>query len=182
MINFEEFKAKRLLIEQKRKEAEKKRMRLERNPFDAIMKNKKKRLNDCWEWTGKLTKSGYGYIRYKGLQWRAHRLSYLLFKGDYNRELFVCHKCDNPKCVNPEHLFLGTCKDNTRDSIDKGRFYQKYEAGNKPQNRLISDKKARAIKATIKGSNCPLTWISEYYKVPYQLVKDIKGGRSYKNV
>lgn len=87
----------------------------------------KSEATECWLWIGALDKQGYGKLFYgngPGNSWRAHRFSYELHHGKINgsgRELFVCHKCDNPRCVNPAHLFLGTAKDNVHDMIAKGR-------------------------------------------------------------
>lgn len=75
----------------------------------------------CWEWVSTFSK-GYGQIRMSGKYLYAHRVAYELFKGPITDGLLVCHKCDNPRCVNPEHLFLGTHRDNVVDSINKGRF------------------------------------------------------------
>ena len=75
----------------------------------------------CWEWTSEKTEKGYGRLRVNGKNVRAHRLSYQLFVGEIPKGLFVCHSCDNPGCVNPEHLFVGTCMDNIHDMIVKGR-------------------------------------------------------------
>jgi hypothetical protein len=76
----------------------------------------------CWHWSGKLTAGGYGYIpngsRKKVI---AHRASYEIHKGPIPKGLLVCHSCDNPPCVNPNHLWLGTDKDNSDDKISKGR-------------------------------------------------------------
>jgi hypothetical protein len=76
----------------------------------------------CWEWQGGKTGDGYGIIRLQGKQIRVHRLAYTLDRGPIGEGLFVCHSCDNPKCCNPDHLWLGTSADNIKDCISKGRW------------------------------------------------------------
>lgn len=79
----------------------------------------------CWEWVGKARSntSGYGSIRYRGRQWIISRLVWSLVHG-YPKD-FVLHKCDNPPCFNPEHLFPGTAQDNADDAKRKGRLGKK---------------------------------------------------------
>ncbi len=84
--------------------------------------NVKKNKNGCWIWKKSLTHSGYGRFQYQGKTLRTHRVSYELEYGSIPNEYFVCHKCDNTSCVNPQHLFLGTAKENTYDMISKGRL------------------------------------------------------------
>lgn len=76
---------------------------------------------ECWEWTGPLLHNGYGRFHINGKQVKAHRASYEEHKGPIPEGLLVCHACDNRKCINPEHLWLGTAKDNAVDRQLKGR-------------------------------------------------------------
>lgn len=75
----------------------------------------------CWLWLGFLNEDGYGYIRHHAKQMGAHRYSYMRFNGPIPEGMYVCHTCDVPSCVNPDHLFLGTQTDNMRDMERKGR-------------------------------------------------------------
>lgn len=82
-------------------------------------------LNNCWEWTGTKCDTGYGIILIKNnsksrqKRIRAHRVFFQKYKGNIPSKMLVCHKCDNPICVNPDHLFLGTNQDNMNDKISK---------------------------------------------------------------
>ena len=76
----------------------------------------------CWLWTGRYGPRNYGQIRVSGHEWRAHRLSWVLFCGPIPGDLSVLHKCDVPSCVNPDHLYLGTEQDNADDAVARSRL------------------------------------------------------------
>lgn len=79
----------------------------------------------CWEWVAVKNQDGYGNFKFQGIMVKAHRISYQIFNGDIYNNLCVLHTCDNPGCVNPAHLYLGTQQDNADDRETKGRGHEK---------------------------------------------------------
>jgi hypothetical protein len=88
---------------------------------EYISENSEIDINGCWVWKKHKNNKGYGYPGFKGKPILAHRLSYLTLVGEIPNNLFVLHTCDNPLCVNPKHLFLGTNQDNMNDKVNKNR-------------------------------------------------------------
>ena len=83
-------------------------------------------MSGCWLWIGEQQGLGYGVFRIEsgGTRHRVTRIIWALIHGEIDDYLFACHKCDNPACVNPDHIFLGTAKDNIDDAVRKGRNYK----------------------------------------------------------
>lgn len=118
---------------------------------------------DCWEWKGAKYRGGYGHFRLKvnGVwkMYKAHRFSYEWHKGTIGKNLCVCHSCDNPKCVNPEHLFLGTVQDNNLDKFLKGRHDYGIKNGHNHLTWEIVDK----IRFDYKTENISMSKLGERY-------------------
>lgn len=98
-----------------------------RTPNQMILKFEYyKRITDsgCWLWTGAVTSSGYGDVRYNGEKWQVHRLSVYLYKPtQYTTFGLVCHTCNTSRCFNPEHLYMGTASSNQLDFVKTGAHH-----------------------------------------------------------
>lgn len=95
--------------------------------FNKESFDKKWRLSPsgCWEWLAVKNQDGYGRVKRLGRLESAHRVSYELYKGPFDLTKHICHSCDNPGCVNPDHLWLGDYEANTKDKVIKARQYKK---------------------------------------------------------
>jgi len=134
----------------------------------------------CIIYTGTKTKEGYGRIDRTKFKkqfnvGRAHMLSYIISYGDYDRSLHVCHRCDNPPCINKEHLFLGTYLDNSNDKLSKGRQARGSTAGKS----VLQECEAYYIKYLASSSNKDLAAI---FKISPRAIRLIKSGINWRHI
>lgn len=149
---------------------------------------KKGKRNECWEWVnGSYYKNPwtgadtYGCISFNGKRQGAHRASWYLHFGDIPDGLFVLHTCDNPKCVNPRHLFLGTHDDNMQDKVKKGRARGGANKGEiNPEHKLTEAQALEIIQALKRGEH-PAD-IAKRYPVGEPMIKHIKSGRNWRHI
>lgn len=100
-----------------------------RPPLEVAFQKWFEKGDGCWEWTGGTDGGGYGMFNYAGVSYRATRIS-LMLDGRDPGEKMACHHCDNPPCVRPDHLFVGTNADNMQDMVAKGRNPNRFGANN----------------------------------------------------
>lgn len=107
--------------------------------------SKVEKTDGCWIWRACLNNMGYGQVRARGIAHLAHRVSWELANGSIPDGLLVLHRCDNPPCVNPKHLSLGTARDNSDDRETKGRG--RPPRGERCARAVLTIEKVRAIRA-----------------------------------
>lgn len=138
-----------------------------------------KKTDGCWIWIAGKDSDGYSSFRatINGvLHKRGHRASYAMFKGEIGDGMQVLHSCDNPGCVNPDHLFLGTIDDNMKDKIAKGRA--RVPKGEESVHAVLSEKQAQAILLDAR----PYTAIAADYGVTASTVGNIKNRESWRHL
>ena len=133
----------------------------------------------CWNWTASTAGKGYGQIKLPGTrrQIYAHRLSWLIYKGDVPDGHQVLHNCDNPKCVNPAHLFTGTGEDNLQDMKQKGRHLY----GERNNQSKLTDDKVRQIKACL-AAGMSQRRVAKAFDVIQSTISKIHRGRRWAHV
>jgi hypothetical protein len=154
--------------------------------FLERFESKFQKSKGCWEWLGALSPKGYGTIIHNGKEIKAHRASYALYSGDIPNGLWVLHTCDNRKCVNPDHLYLGTIKENVRDAVIRNRFskgddhvFRKpiSEGGKRPVTKL-NDSQVFEILTSTKQSKL----LAEELRVSPSTICDIKKRRTWTHI
>lgn len=123
--------------------------------------------DDCWEWIGWLTPQGYGLLKGRGATYRAHRVAYQIAHGKAPIGE-VCHTCDNPACVNPNHLFDGSRTDNVNDAISKGRWPE----GEQANGAKLSTVQVLAIRRLYR-SGTKIAELARQFKTPYSTIWNI---------
>jgi hypothetical protein len=137
----------------------------------------------CWLWTGALTAWGYGKVSAGGdfgETLMAHRVAFERTRGSIPRGMFVCHRCDMPSCVNPEHLVLGTAADNSADMIRKGRHHgpKRPPKGDRNGRARLSIANVLAIRASTE----PHATLARLFGVSSTTVRHIRSGRLWAHV
>ena len=131
----------------------------------------------CWLWLGATNSRGYGGLRIDGRTYSAHRASYEIYhRCKLDRSISVCHRCDNPACVNPDHLFLASHQDNMIDRGVKGR--SRGPIGEANPNTRITAQQAAAIKSDTR----PLRKIADEYGLSISGVHGIRSGATWKHL
>ena len=136
------------------------------NPVTRFMRYVRVVENGCHEWQSKRDRAGYGQFTLKsGCHVRAHRFAWMIAYGEIPTAMLVCHHCDNPSCVNPEHLFIGTYSDNAKDMVAKGRNVGRIK---------LSKKDVLHIRGLLKQGAFSQDFIAKMYGVDQTTISDIK--------
>ena len=132
-----------------------------------------RKTKDCWEWIGSKRPLGYGVIHTGGKFISAHRLSWKLYFGEIPKGMYICHHCDNRACIRPDHLFLGTQKDNVYDAIKKHRMNPVGKKGHKSWNRNFTPEEAKKIREEYKTSGLGYKKLGKKYGVANTVIRNV---------
>lgn len=133
----------------------------------------------CWNWILSTKPAGYGAVGWNRKVWNAHALSFHLFNGQIEKGKYVCHKCDNPRCINPDHLYAGTQLQNMRDAVNRGRLKgRRVVIGMEhPNSRLTREQVIE-----IRGSKENRKALAARMGVCLDVIYRVRNGTSYQDV
>lgn len=135
---------------------------------------------DCWLWKGSKHKEGYGRWRFAGKFISAHRYSFILHYGEIPSSVLVCHTCDNPPCCNPDHLFLGTKKDNADDRDRKGRNINRL--GDEHGNSKLTAHSVRIIRSSYRPFIVTSKMLARRFGVSQACIKFVLARRNWRHI
>lgn len=147
-------------------------------PIGFWEKVRRQRDDQCWPWLASTTRNGYGQVRADGRNQKAHRLSYTEARGEIPLGMVVMHTCDNRRCVNPNHLRLGTPRENNKDRDIKGRQVSK--RGEAHGMSKLRENQAAEIVALRSEINRRVSDFAVRFGVSKTTVRDLLAGRSWK--
>lgn len=142
-----------------------------------------KHLGNCWQWLGSgynFPSLPYGRFKFKGKKYPSHRFSWITFKGIIPDGIFVLHKCDNPKCVNPKHLKLGTHQDNSDDKIRKGR--DNPPVGERAHSCKLNPLKVIEIRKKYSSGDFTCQKLGKMFNVSRSAIQGIISGKTWRHV
>lgn len=137
-----------------------------------------KKTDNCWLWVGYRDPNGYGRMNYNGGPKLASRLSWMIHHGSLPEGSCVCHKCDNPQCVNPDHLFVGSQADNMADMTAKGRARKRGLKGEQHNLAKLTESAVRKIRSSKKSA----AEIAEEFGVSRTTVYDVRNRRIWTHI
>lgn len=134
----------------------------------------------CWEWTGPKRKTGYGVIGRNGKSALTHRVAYELARGPVPAGMCVCHSCDNPACINPAHLWIGTQGDNRRDCAAKGRNSKPDVSGERNPNAKLTREQVSEIRRRYEAGETNQSALAREYGVIPETVRCVVLGLKWR--
>ncbi len=159
-----------------------------RIPIEQRFWNFVEKTDGCWLWKGAVNKGGYGLFGYewnsetrRGKQTSANRIAWILTYGPIGKEIKVCHSCDNPSCVRPDHLWIGTQKENIQDMIQKKREVRNPRRGEKHRSAKLTEHQVRTIRSSFQRG-VSQSQLAREYSVVNQCINAIVHRKTWSHI